>query len=124
MAARVLNQEGLQLDGATLEMSRHMVSATAAGTHSESKTTDALSSPAHLDTIEVKGIPPSAHQDYVKLFFESPRSGGGPVKQMELAGSQAIITFENPEGRCLKDGEALLEWILRYFLFPFLHTWF
>ena len=98
-ASRVLNHERLQLDGATLDVTRHMVPSPSLGTHSGRQSADTLTS-AHLDTIEVKGIPVDLHSDYVRLFFESRKSGGGPVKQMRLEGGHATITFEKPEGRC------------------------
>ncbi|XP_053389198.1 uncharacterized protein LOC128552200 [Mercenaria mercenaria] len=49
--------------------------------------------------IMVSGIPPSAHIQYLKLFFENTKYGGGPVHVVSLneETSTAIIEFESQE---------------------------
>ena len=37
--------------------------------------------------------------DFITLYFESPRSGGGEVQNVQLLGNgEAIVTFKDPKG--------------------------
>ena len=51
-------------------------------------------------TIEVRGIDTSTTDDAIELFFESKRSGGGPVEKMtrDTDNNVTYVTFEMPEG--------------------------
>ncbi|NXM44299.1 PAR14 polymerase, partial [Gymnorhina tibicen] len=52
-------------------------------------------------TIKAEDLPDSISTDYLKVYFENARSGGGPVSQVELFPKQnsAIITFCDHKGK-------------------------
>lgn len=54
-----------------------------------------------LDTIEVKGLARGDTKDYVRLFFESRKSGGGDIKEITLKDGKAVITFKDHQGMCM-----------------------
>ena len=54
-----------------------------------------------LDTLEVSGFPPSADVELLKMYFESPRSGGhdDAVETCSIVvPGTAHVKFQNPEG--------------------------
>ena len=49
--------------------------------------------------ILVAGFPDGTTRDQLIIYFQSERdSGGGDVRNIEIDGGQAVITFENVEG--------------------------
>lgn len=49
--------------------------------------------------ILVTGLPNGTTETDLTIHFQSPRDfGGGDVKNIEIDGTQAIITFEDVEG--------------------------
>ena len=49
-------------------------------------------------TIEVSNINPKTSEDTLEMYFESKRSGGGPIISTTLKDDTARITFEDPIG--------------------------
>ena len=62
------------------------------------KITMKLASP--LTSVLVSGLSYDTSHELVKLYFESPRSGGGPVHTVCLTGKegQAVVVFNNAKG--------------------------
>ena len=51
-------------------------------------------------SVIVSGLSLDASHDFVKLYFESPRSGGGPVDTVHFTEKrgQAVVVFNNAKG--------------------------
>ncbi|NWI93202.1 PAR14 polymerase, partial [Pitta sordida] len=51
-------------------------------------------------TIKVENLPDNISRDYITVYFESPRSGGGLVSDVQLFPKEnsAIITFSDHKG--------------------------
>ena len=49
-------------------------------------------------TVEVSNINPLTSEEMVEMYFESKRSGGGPIVSTVLKDGTAVITFEDPTG--------------------------
>ncbi|NXC68084.1 PAR14 polymerase, partial [Anhinga anhinga] len=51
-------------------------------------------------SIKAENIPASISTDYLTIYFESARNGGGPVSDVQLLPEEnsAIITFCDPKG--------------------------
>jgi len=49
-------------------------------------------------SIIVAGVPASVETDYISLYFEAEKSGGGEVTDVKPFGDQFIVTFANFEG--------------------------
>ena len=54
-------------------------------------------------SVKLSSITKHYSEEFISLYFESKRSGGGEnkkVTKVELHGNgEAIVTFENPDGR-------------------------
>ncbi|NXS16896.1 PAR14 polymerase, partial [Mystacornis crossleyi] len=52
-------------------------------------------------TIKAENLPDSISTDYLKVYFENARSGGGPVSYVELFPEEnsAIVTFHDHKGK-------------------------
>ncbi|XP_028919137.1 protein mono-ADP-ribosyltransferase PARP14 isoform X1 [Ornithorhynchus anatinus] len=52
-----------------------------------------------LDSVMVEGLPPGSFEDYLTIYFESPKNGGGSVSGVTLDPEEnsAIVTFGDPE---------------------------
>jgi len=52
-------------------------------------------------SILVSGLSPSASNDLVRLYFESPRSQGGAVEKVHLTrkSGQAVVVFKDSKGK-------------------------
>lgn len=74
----------------------------------------------------VRGIPPGTNKQMVKLIFESARSGGGIIKQLDYHKDDgyALIVFENKEGKvpctCLSICSTLQMYNLELFVWSLL----
>ncbi|KFR02240.1 Poly [ADP-ribose] polymerase 14, partial [Opisthocomus hoazin] len=51
-------------------------------------------------SVKVENIPARVSTDYVTMYFESPRNGGGPVSEVQLFSEEnsAIVTFCDRKG--------------------------
>ena len=50
-------------------------------------------------TVEVSHILSKTSEDTVVMYFESRRSGGGPVLDIKMNQGSALVTFEDPAGK-------------------------
>ena len=51
-------------------------------------------------TVLVSEVTPEIDRDQLELYFENRvRSAGGPVQQVVISGTQAFVTFVDPQGR-------------------------
>ena len=66
----------------------------------ESATGECLLAPGtHMDTIVVKGLGEYNDELVLDLYFTNKvASGGGEVKKVEMKGTEAYVTFVDPEG--------------------------
>jgi len=51
-------------------------------------------------SVKVENIPARVSTDYITMYFESPRNGGGPVSEVQLFSEEnsAIVTFCDRKG--------------------------
>lgn len=54
-------------------------------------------------TLEVRGIKPDTQEEYLSLFFESPKSKGGAIRKMEYTYGSGVahVTFQDQDGWCI-----------------------
>lgn len=64
------------------------------------KITITPASQAPCTSVIVSGLSLDASHEFVKLYFESPRSGGGPVDTVHFTEKrgQAVVVFNNAKG--------------------------
>uniref|UniRef100_A0A803SRQ5 Uncharacterized protein n=1 Tax=Anolis carolinensis TaxID=28377 RepID=A0A803SRQ5_ANOCA len=60
--------------------------------------------------IKVENIPIGVSKDFITLYFESPKHGGGPVSGVQMLPEEesALITFCNNQGNMIYFGRCLL----------------
>ena len=52
-------------------------------------------------TVMVSGLPEGSTENSVHIHFQKRKNGGGDIRKLEMLGQgKAMITFDNPEGRC------------------------
>ena len=52
-------------------------------------------------TVMVSGLPEGCTENSVHIHFQKKKNGGGDIRKLEMLGQgKAMITFEDPEGRC------------------------
>lgn len=85
------------LDGTTMKVSRQ---------RTQSEPNDNLtkgsfqkSNQLETRTIEVSGLPTTVSQEFLQLFFENDKNGGGTVEDIKLQGKSALVTFQNSSGK-------------------------
>lgn len=49
----------------------------------------------------MSNLPSSAHEEYLEMFFENPKTFGVQVKNVELdeESNYAIVEFDDPDGK-------------------------
>ena len=47
----------------------------------------------------VYGIPTKMHEDWIKDYFSLKKNGGGVLSNFERNAKEAVITFQDPQGR-------------------------
>ena len=59
-----------------------------------------ITSASPCTSVIVSGLSLDTSHDFVKLYFESPRSGGGPVDTVHFTEKrgQAVVVFNNAKG--------------------------
>jgi hypothetical protein len=94
VAERILQAGSLTyLDGTTMKVSRQP----AQPAPNDSLTKE--SSQLETRTIEVSGLPTDVSLDFLQLFFENEKNGGGTVDDISMQGKSALVTFLNSSGR-------------------------
>ena len=86
MATRVIERDKHTLNGSKLDVSLHLRDTT------DEKT----------KTIKVAGLPPSANEEWIWLYFENKRrSGGGEVENVDFRhdAGEAFVTFKYADGK-------------------------
>ena len=59
------------------------------------------SSRGRESTVMVSGLPEESTENSVHIHFQKRKNGGGEIQKLEMLGQgKAMITFEDPEGRC------------------------
>ena len=52
-------------------------------------------------TVMVSGLPEGSTENSVYIHFQKKKYGGGDIQRVEMLGQgKAMLTFEDPEGRC------------------------
>ena len=65
------------------------------------KSTVAIKTTPAATSILVSGLSPSISYELLTLYFESPRSQGGPVEEVFFTSQsgQAVVVFKNTQGK-------------------------
>ena len=61
---------------------------------------DEVDGDKELKSILVQELPENIDDEYIEMFFESPKQNGGPVTKVEHNADDrtAVVTFENTSG--------------------------
>ena len=62
-------------------------------------------------TIQISNMTKHYEEEFMNMYFENPKSGGGPgkVSDVEMLGNgEATVTFQNPQGIKLKTASQII----------------